>query len=386
MENNTNFNAPNPTPPPPLQPPPISSAPPPILVAPPPPPRKSGGSGWKIFAIILLLALFASVALNLAHMAGSMLNGTSIGAQSGEKFHEVVVENEHAKDKIAILEVKGMISSEPWSHSGKTMAAGIDDQLKEAAEDDAVKAVILKVDSPGGEVMASDDIATSIRKFQEKHKKPVIASMGSLAASGGYYVSAPCQYIVANELTLTGSIGVILHAMNYRGLLDKVGVEPVTFKSGRFKDMLSGTKKPEEQDPAEKQMIQDMIMETYNKFKQVVADGRGRAEKLNKGKGKALAKNWADLADGRVLTGKQALENGFIDQLGNFEAAVDSAKQIAGISGDAKLIRYEEPFDFTSLFSLFGKSDAKKLKIDVGFDLPKIEAGRPYFLSPTFVN
>jgi len=353
---------------------------------PPAQPPRSSGTGWKIFCAILLVALLGSVGFNLLHFAGSVLEGSTVGAESGQKFHEVVVENSHAHDKIAILEVKGMISSEPWSHSGKTMAAVLDDQLKEVADDDSIKAVILKVDSPGGEVMASDDIATSIRKFQEKTKKPIIASMGSLAASGGYYVSAPCQWIVANELTLTGSIGVIMHSFNYRGLMDKVGVEPLTFKSGRFKDMLSGTKKPEEADPAEKQMIQDMIMETYNKFKQVVADGRGRASKLNNGKGKTLATNWADLADGRVLTGKQALENGFVDELGNFETAVETAKRLAKINGDAKLIRYEEPFDFTSLFSLLGKSDVKKIKIDVGLDLPKLQAGRPYFLSPTVVN
>jgi protease IV len=146
------------------------------------------------------------------------------------------VDNPHAHNKIAILEVKGMITSEPWSHSGRTMATVLQDQLKVAAEDDDVKAVILKVDSPGGEVMASDDIATAVREFQTKHNKPVVASMGSLAASGGYYVSAPCQWIVANELTLTGSIGVIMQAFNYRGLMDKVGVVPTTFKSGRFKE------------------------------------------------------------------------------------------------------------------------------------------------------
>src|SRR4029079_10112350 len=103
-----------------------------------------------------------------------------------------------------------------------------------------VKAVILKIDSPGGEVMASDDISRALVQFQEKHKKPVIASSRVLAASGGYYVAAPCRWIVANELTITGSIGVILSSLNYRGLMDKVGIEPVVFKSGKFKDMLRG--------------------------------------------------------------------------------------------------------------------------------------------------
>jgi len=205
--------------------------------------------------------------------------------------------------------------------------------------------------------------------------------MGSLAASGGYYVSAPCQWIVANDLTITGSIGVILHSFNYRGLMDKVGLQPVVFKSGRFKDMLSGSKKPEDQDPAEKEMIQSMIMETYQKFKKVIADGRGAAAAKNKGQGKTLASNWTELADGRVLTGKQAFDNGFVDEIGNFETAVETTKKLAGITGNARLIRYQEPFDFADFFSLLGNSDAKKITIDVGIaEAPKLQVGKMYFL------
>jgi protease-4 len=369
---------------PPTPPPPPLNSPgttPPIIVNTPPPPRSSC-AGWKIFSVILVVLLLGSLAFNFLGLVGVMFSGLdgATGAQSGKRFHEVVVDNPNAKHKIAVLEVKGMISSEPWGRSSKSIADVIDDQLKWAGEDDEVKAVILKVDSPGGEVMASDDIANAIRKFQDKHKKPVVASMGSLAASGGYYISAPCQWIVANDLTITGSIGVILHSINYRGLMDKVGVQPVVFKSGRFKDMLSGSKKPEEQDPAEKEMIQSMIMETYQKFKKVVADGRAAAAAKNKGKGKTLAANWADLADGRVLTGHQALDNGFVDEIGNFETAVETTKRIAGLTGDVRLIRYEEPFDLSNLFSLLGKTDMKKVTIDVGVQAPKLEAGKMYFL------
>lgn len=340
----------------------------------------------KIFCVVLVLLLLGSVALNLLHMVGSLLEGpTATGAQSGTRFHEVVVDNHDAKDKIAIIDVSGMITSQAIAHGGRNMVDVIEDQLENAAEDKAVKAVILKVDSPGGEVMASDDIANSVRKFQEKHNKPVVAQMGGMAASGGYYVSAPCQWIVANDLTLTGSIGVILHTFNYRGLMDKVGLLPTTFKSGKFKDMLSGSKKPEEVDQAERDMIQSMIMETYDKFKQVVADGRGRANKTNKGKGRTLVSDWASLADGRVLTGKQAYDKGFVDELGNFETAVETTRKLANISGKARLIRYEEPFDLASLFGILGKSNLKKaeaqtLKIDVGLKMPQIEAGRPYYL------
>jgi protease IV len=366
-----------PPPPPPQYP---SGGTPPIIVNTPPP--RSSCAGWKIFSVILVVLLLGSLAINFLGMLGAMMGGASgsMGAQSGKHFHEVVVDNPMAKPKIAVLEVKGMISSDPWGRSSKSIADIIEDQLKWAGEDNDVKAVILKVDSPGGEVMASDDIANAIRKFQDKHKKPVVSSMGSLAASGGYYVSAPCQWIVANDLTITGSIGVILHSINYRGLMDKVGVQPMVFKSGRFKDMLSGSKKPEEQDPAEKEMIQSMIMETYGKFKKVVADGRAVAAAKNNGKGKTLAANWTELADGRVLTGRQAFDNGFVDEIGNFETALETTKRIAGLSGDVRLIRYEEPFDISSIFSLLGKSEGKKISIDVGLQAPKLEVGKMYFL------
>jgi protease-4 len=184
---------------------------------------------------------------------------------------------------------------------------------------------------------------------------------------------------------MTGSIGVIMSTFNYRGLLDKVGVYPQVYKSGRFKDMLRGSKKLDEIEPEERQMIQSMIDETYAKFVSVVQQGRARAEKANLGQGKPLAENWKQFADGRVLTGKQALELGFVDELGNFDAAVRRTKKMCKIM-DANLIRYQEPFNLGNLFSLFGQSESSSLKVDLGFQLPKIEAGRLYFLSPTVLH
>jgi protease-4 len=364
--------------------PPQYPAPPPLI----PPgygPRRSSGSGWMVLSILLILVLGFVLSGKALFRMVSFLPGTGQDdvRETSHHLEEVTIENASASDKIAIVDVDGIITSQQLGRSGRNMSDLIQDELRVAAKDDAVKAVILKVDSPGGEVMASDTIAKALSDFQEKNNKPVVVSMGSLAASGGYYVSAPCQWIVANELTLTGSIGVIMHGINYRGLMDKVGLVPQTFKSGRFKDMLSGTKKPEEIDPEETKMIQDMIMETYGKFKQVVADGRKRAQDKNKGRGRTLATNWTDFADGRVLTGRQALELGFVDQLGTFETAVETTKKIAGISGRAHMIRYEEPFDISNMFHLFGKSDVKTIKIETGLEFPKLQAGRPYFLSTT---
>ncbi|MFO1498828.1 MAG: signal peptide peptidase SppA [Verrucomicrobiota bacterium] len=307
------------------------------------------------------------------------------GRQTGRWLEEVTVESNGSNNKVAIIDVEGIITSMSVGHRGRNMVDLIEDQLKMAARDEDVHAVILKVDSPGGEVLASDDISRALLDFQEKHRKPVVAAMGGLGASGGYYVSAPCQWIIANELTMTGSIGVIMSTFNYRGLLDKVGVYPQVFKSGRFKDMLRGSKKPEEIDPEEQRMIQSMIDETYSKFVAVVQAGRDRAKKENKGEGKVLASNWKDYADGRVLTGRQAFDLGFVDELGGFDAAVQRARKLAKIP-DANLVRYQEPFGLGNFLSLFGKSDGSGVKVDFGFQLPKIQAGRLYFLSPTVLH
>src|SRR4051794_25691139 len=237
---------------PPGTPPPIPPTQPPIFVT--TAPRRTG-RGWMVLSIILLLLLGLM-------MAGRMVNfvthaGKNVtGPQSGRHFEEVTLENPDESDKIVVVPVEGMITGE-WDPTGRSMVDVIADQLRLAGKDSDVKAVILKVDSPGGEVMASDDISRAISDFQDKYNKPVVAAMGGLAASGGYYVSVPCQWIVANELTITGSIGVILSSYNYRGLMDKVGLKPVVFKSGKFKDMLRGSKTPEEIDPAEQKMIQD---------------------------------------------------------------------------------------------------------------------------------
>jgi len=244
----------------------------------------------------------------------------------------------------------------------------------------------LKVDSPGGEVLASDQIYRAIKDFQKDSGKPVVCSMGSLAASGGYYISSPCRWIVANDLTITGSIGVILHTWNYRGLMDKIGIWPETFKSGKYKDMLSGERETNNIPSEEFTMVQGLINETYQKFKDVVAAGRDAAHEKNKNKGRPLALDWTQYADGRVLSGSQAYNLGFVDEIGDFQDAVDRAKQITGIR-NANLIEYRERYDISNFLRLLGQSElSHSVKLDLGVDLPKLQAGEMYFLSPTFVN
>jgi protease-4 len=345
-----------------------------------------------IVALILLVLFGISMLFNLGNIAGSVFRGSPVRSSRtvGPRLDEVVYQDNDAANKIAIIVVDGVISGQALDQGGFNLADLIKAQLRRAGEDDRVKAVLLKVDSPGGEVLASDEIYRAIKDFQSsRNPKPVIASMGSLAASGGYYISAPCRWIVANEMTITGSIGVIMSSYNYRGLMDKVGVLPQTFKSGKFKDMMSGSREPDSISPEEKAMVQSLIDETFSRFKHVVQEGRGLAYDRNKDakdKGQALSDDWQNYADGRVLSGTDALKLGFVDELGNFDDAVARAKRIAGIS-QANLILYQQRFDLSDVFRLFGKTDSSAhIKVDLGMDAPKVQAGKLYFLSPTFLH
>ena len=372
--------------PPPLTPPPIITPPPPAK------PRKS--RGWMIFAIILLVLLFISLFGNFTQFISRAFGSgfsrgsfrTSMAREVGPRLEECLLKDNDARSKIAVVTVDGIITDNARNQTGNNMVDVIKAQLDRAKDDDRVKAVILKVDSPGGEVMASDEINKTVADFQDKSHKPVVCSMGSLAASGGYYVSAPCRWIVANDLTITGSIGVILHTWNYRGLMDKVGLAPVIYKSGLYKDMLSGERNTNEIPAEERVMVQGLIDETYQKFKNVVADGRNAAHEKNKTEGHALINNWTNYADGRVLSGTQAFKYGFVDELGNFDDAVKTTKKIAGIT-KANLIEYRERYDISEFLRLFGQSGAAHdIKLDLGLEMPKLQAGQLYFLSPTFVN
>ena len=340
-----------------------------------------------VFALIVLVLLGISVLFNLGHfMRGFVPVKVSRVHASGPRLEEVVTQDNDASAKIVVVNVDGLITSRVIDQGGYNMVDVIKSQLKRAEEDDRVRAVILKVDSPGGEVLASDEISRAISEFQTKgHGKPVVCSMGSLAASGGYYVSAPCRWIVANDLTITGSIGVIMSTWNYRGLMDKVGVRPETFKSGKYKDMLSGSREPDSITQEERDMVQALITETYEKFKGVVEEGRKRAQAKNKDKGRALTEDWADYADGRILSGTEAFKLGFVDELGTFEDAVKRTKNIANIQ-NANLIEYQQRYDISDLFRLFGQTESKAVKVDLGLEMPKLQAGQLYFLSPTYLH
>ena len=220
--------------------------------------------------------------------------------------------------RIGIVEAKGTI--------GEAAPAGVDSDkvvklLKKYEKDDDVKAIVLRVDSPGGAVAPSQEIHDAIKRI--KAKKKVVVSMGGLAASGGYYISAPADRIFAEPGTLTGSIGVIFMHFNVRGLLEWAKVEETTLKSGKYKDTLSPFRPIHETDREEIQSISDDV---YAQFVQAVAQGRGLPEARVR-----------EIAEGRIYTGKRAKELKLVDELGGLDDAIAAAWGLAGQSGEPKV-------------------------------------------------
>jgi protease IV len=217
-------------------------------------------------------------------------------------------------DKIAIVEVRGVI----------TQSSGVIEELQQYLADDGVKAIILRVDSPGGGVGPSQEIYREIMRIKSNSKRKVVTSMGSVAASGGYYIASASDLIVANPGTITGSIGVIMQFSNFEDLLKKIGVKGVVLKSGEHKDIGSPFR---EMTPEEKRIMQEVLDNVHQQFIQAVADGR----KLDRSK-------VAQIADGRILTGEQAKNLGLVDQLGNLQDTIDITAKLAGIVGKPNIL------------------------------------------------
>ncbi len=217
-----------------------------------------------------------------------------------------------AGGKVGVLPVTGVITD-----SEATI-----EQLKRFAKDDSVKAIVVRINSPGGGVGPSQEIHEEIRKL--KGKKPVVSSMGAVAASGGYYIACASQKIYANPGTITGSIGVIMQFVNVKDLIEKIGIKGVVVKSGELKDTGSPVR---DMTPEERQYLQAVIDNVHAQFVQAVADGR----KLDV---EAVRK----IADGRIFSGEQAKELGLVDALGNQEDAVAEAGRMAKIEGEPRVV------------------------------------------------
>jgi protease-4 len=322
-------------------------------------------------SIFLAVALVASLFINFL-LAVTALSRLGAGPQSAEpvpSFREVLVQRgaHGSGDKIAVITMRGLISSSLPGNVGDTMVEDMRLALQQARDDDHVRAVVLEIDSPGGEVTASDVIYNWVVKTRAK--KPVIVYMDSLAASGGYYVACGGKYLMANETTITGSIGVIIQTLNYEQLFNKVGLSSVVFKSGKFKDMLSGTRPVT---PEEREYIQGFVMKTYEKFLGIVARERNLpADGLRN-----------SVADGRILSGKDALDNKLIDGVGQIEDAFNKAKELGHAPG-ATIVKYGPPFSFGRFLRAFGSAD-NKIELTLPKQLiPQLETGRAYFL-PSF--
>ncbi|MGB8354254.1 MAG: signal peptide peptidase SppA [Chthoniobacteraceae bacterium] len=321
-------------------------------------------------ALFLLLCLSGLVNLILIAGRSNKFTGGRVVSHELPEFGETMVESASgaSTDKIALIGLRGLISSSVSGSLGETMVDDIKIALRQAVDDDRVKAIVLNIDSPGGEVTASDVIYNAVKNARAK--KPVVIYMGSLAASGGYYISCGGSWLIANETTLTGSIGVIMETVNYKDLMGKIGVSPVVFKSGKFKDMMSGSRDMTDE---EKDYIQNMIKETYGKFVKIVADERKLPEQgLRDG-----------IADGRVISGKDALDDKLINQLGQIEDAFAKARELGNAPG-AAVVRYQPGFKLGKLLQMLGQSEQSKIEINLAQKvLPPLESGRFYML-PSF--
>ncbi len=219
-------------------------------------------------------------------------------------------------DRIGVVEIKGLISE----------ADEVLDNLRQFARDESIKALIVRIESPGGAVGASQEIYRELKRISQE--KPVVASLGSVAASGGLYVALGAQKIVAAPGTLTGSIGVMIQIPNIRKLLERVGIEATVLKSGPYKDTGSLLRPLTKE---EKKILMETIEDVYTQFVQAVSESRGIPEEKVR-----------EFADGRVFTGRKAKELGLVDLLGNFEDAVDLAASLAGLKETPHLVYPEE--------------------------------------------
>ena len=242
------------------------------------------------------------------------------------------------EDRIALIRVEGVILD-----SQTTVG-----ELKRFSENPSVKAIVLRIDSPGGGVVPSQEIYDAVKRVRSKSNKTVIASMGSVAASGGYYIAAATDRIVANPGTLTGSIGVIMETANIEGLLQKIGVEGVVIKSGKYKDVGSPLRKMSDE---ERGLLQTVMDDVHKQFIEAVAEGRS----LELTDAQALA-------DGRIFTGRQAKEAKLVDELGDLEDAIQLAADVVGIEGEPKVVETRRRFSIREL--LESKFSAMFPKLD----------------------
>jgi len=226
-------------------------------------------------------------------------------------------------DRIALVRIEGMIADSKDSI----------EEIKEYVKDPSVKAILLRIDSPGGAVAPAQEIHEEVKKAVAK--KQVVVSMGSVAASGGYYIASPATKIIANPGTITGSIGVIMEIPNLEGLMNKIGIKTEVIKSGKHKDLVSTFRGIRKED---REILQGVLDNVHEQFIMAVADGR-----------KMSPADVRKIADGRIFTGEQAIKAGLVDELGNLEDAVQVAAKLSGIKGEPVIVSKKEHFSLINL-------------------------------------
>ncbi len=254
------------------------------------------------------------------------------------------------QERVALIRVEGVILDAQTTIG----------ELKQYSENPLVKAIVLRIDSPGGGVVPSQEIHDAVKRVKNKSNKAVIASMGTVAASGGYYIAAATDRIIANPGTLTGSIGVIMEMANFEGLLKKIGVEGVVIKSGRFKDVGSPLRKMSDE---ERKLLQSVMDDVHHQFIQAVADGRSLE-----------LSDVEPLADGRIFTGRQAKEARLVDELGDLDDAIHIAADIAGMEGEPKVVEPRKRFSFRDIIESRWSSVFPKLELETGVKLKYLMA------------
>ncbi len=276
------------------------------------------------------------------------------------------------KYKILIIDISGMISTEEKSGAlgighEQNMVARIKEELELAGRDKLIKAVILKINSPGGTVTASDIIYHEIRTLKQNNGIKVVASLMELGTSGAYYIANSADKIIAHPTTITGSIGVIVLKLNFSGLMDKIGIKNETIKSGDKKDILLPLRA---MSVDEKALMQQIIGQFKDRFIEVIKKGRPD-----------IKENDLQLAaDGRILSPQDALDLGLIDKIGYLDDAVDTAKELAGLD-NARLIMYQPPSSYKSnIYAQAGKTAGFSLNPGQ-MNLSQFSAGiKPYFM------
>lgn len=302
------------------------------------------------------IALVAAIALLISGVVMSVFN-----VFQKDQFEDLfsslvddspvsVIEEGDPSNRIAVISVDGVIQDTPQGSGLFSGVAGYNhrltvDALKEIIEDDSVKAILLDVNSPGGGVFESAEVYKYLKIAKDKGKI-IYSSMGNMAASGGYYVSAPANKIYASNETITGSIGVIMQSIDYSELAEKYGVKFNTYTSGDMKDMLSGAKTPSKE---EKEYVQHMVDTMFDEFVKVVAEGRNMSEEEVR-----------KLADGRVYLGSDAIENGLVDEIGYFDDALADLKEEIG-SDNPQVYTYGYGSGRFSMFNFNGPSIVKQL-------------------------